>query len=191
MFVRRILPAGLLVISALGCSSSIQTSRSPEPAGRSAAPTPVGRQSTAARLGIPPGHLFRRKEGAASGYQVRLRGASAPPRAAKRLNDMRRRGAGSCIGLPATRSWFMCGSWMTGGAAPLCESGSMKWRMGDLCARRIHRLGRRREGPRGTAGGDSPRLRSATDRVLELVGMLAALDDDRHPAGQTGQLIRP
>ena len=57
MFVRRILPAGLLVISALGCSSSIQTSRSPEPAGRSAAPTPVGRQSTAARLGIPPGHL--------------------------------------------------------------------------------------------------------------------------------------
>ena len=65
MLARRIFPAGLAVISALACSSSLRTSQSPEPVRRSRpepvrtspAPRAVNRQSTAARLGIPPGHL--------------------------------------------------------------------------------------------------------------------------------------
>jgi hypothetical protein len=54
--MRRILPAGALLLSVLACSTSLQTSRSTEPASRPATRSSP-RASTAARLGIPPGHL--------------------------------------------------------------------------------------------------------------------------------------
>lgn len=55
--MRRIIPAGALVLSVLACSTTLQTSGSREPAPRRAAATASPRASTAARLGIPPGHL--------------------------------------------------------------------------------------------------------------------------------------
>ena len=113
MLARRIFPAGLAVISALACSSSLRTSQSPEPVRRSRpepvrtspAPRAVNRQSTAARLESLD--TFPLRGSAGSGYQVHRQAGSARLRVAEassvtrpgeldRVSAHPRQEAGSC-----------------------------------------------------------------------------------------------